>query len=269
MTAEAFFEPDGDGFRGTAHTGGPWNPTRLMHFGPPAALLGRALESLPTDTPKRVGRITLEVLHPVPITTLHVAAEVVRPGRRVDMVTGVLTDPDGREVVLARAWRLREGDVDVPDAGAPPGPPPAPDTASEKPFFDVDAPVHYGVSVDLRYTGGGAVEPGPAAAWMRQRVPLVAGEDPTPLQRVLVVADSGNGISATARPRDLTFVNTDLTLHLVRQPQGEWVHLDARTMLDTAGVGLAESALSDERGRIGRSLQTLFVDRPRDHEQGR
>lgn len=258
----AFFEADGDRYHGTAHTGGPWDPTRLMHFGPPAALLGRAVTSAPTDTPKRVGRITFEVLHPVPITTLRVAAEVVRPGGRVDMVAAVLTDDDGRELALARAWRIRVGDVDVPAVGAPPGPPPPPESGEELPFFPIPVETHYANSVELRFTSGAVADPGPSAAWMRPLVPLVAGEQTTPLERLLVVADSGNGLSATDDPRRLTFVNTDLTVHLVREPVGDWVHLDARTMLDPAGMGQAEAALSDEQGRIGRSLQTLYVDRP-------
>ena len=42
---------------------------------------------------------------------------------------------------------------------------------------------------------------------------------------------------------------------------GEWVALEARTFAEADGVGVAESALHDEAGRIGRSLQSLLVDR--------
>ena len=56
------------------------------------------------------------------------------------------------------------------------------------------------------------------------------------------------------------FVNTDLTVHLHREPAGEWVLLDSRTVADPAGAGLATSALYDERGAIGVAAQTLFVD---------
>jgi hypothetical protein len=41
--------------------------------------------------------------------------------------------------------------------------------------------------------GGGFLEPGPATVWMRMGCALVAGEEPTPLQRTLVAADVGNG----------------------------------------------------------------------------
>lgn len=268
MTA-AFFLPDGDGFVGTAHTGGPWDPTRSMHFGPPAALLGRALEDVPSDAVMRVGRITFEILRPVPIGAVRVEARVVRPGRRVQLVEAVLRDGDDRELALARAWRLRMGEVvDLPDSAAPPAAPAGPETGSQRPFFDVGVDVHYGTSVELSFLSGGFLDAGPAMVWMRPTVPLVAGEAISPLQRVLVVADSGNGVSATASPQELTFVNTDLSVHLVREPVGEWVCLEARTMIDGAGIGQADTALSDIRGRIGRSVQTLFVDRPPQADAG-
>ena len=62
------------------------------------------------------------------------------------------------------------------------------------------------------------------------RHPLVAGEEPTPLQRVLIAADSGNGISSTLDFRRYLFINVDLTVHLHRLPAGEWVCLDAVTV---------------------------------------
>ena len=91
------------------------------------------------------------------------------------------------------------------------------------------------------------------------RLPLVEGEEPTPLQRVLVAADSGNGVSATLDWSAYLFINVDLTVHLHRLPAGEWVCLDAVTTPEPTGIGLADTALHDERGPIGRALQTLLV----------
>jgi hypothetical protein len=42
-------------------------------------------------------------------------------------------------------------------------------------------------------------------------------------------------------------------------PVGEWVCLDARTRIDGRGVGLAESRLWDQTGRVGRGNQSLYV----------
>jgi hypothetical protein len=120
--------------------------------------------------------------------------------------------------------------------------------------------VGYHTAMEWLFVHGAFLECGPATVWMRMRVPLVAGEEPSPLQRVLVAADSGNGVSAALDYDRFLFINTDLSVHLLRMPAGEWVCLDARTHVD--GLGLTDTALWDERGRIGRAAQTLLV-RPR------
>jgi hypothetical protein len=90
-------------------------------------------------------------------------------------------------------------------------------------------------------------------------MPLVAGEAPTPLQRTVAFADFGNGLSRALDFSTHLFVNTDLTVHLHREPEGEWVALDARTDLDRTGVGQATSILRDRHGRLGVAAQSLFV----------
>jgi acyl-CoA thioesterase len=97
--------------------------------------------------------------------------------------------------------------------------------------------------------------------WFRQRVPLVEGEDPSPLCRLIVAADSGNGISAVLPFRDHLFANIDLSVHLAREPAGEWICLDARTRVSSDGIGFTESSLWDEGGRIGVATQSLLVAR--------
>jgi hypothetical protein len=233
-----------------------------MHFGPPAALIGRAVEALAVPVPMRVARITFEILRPVPVAPLlEVTADLVRPGKRVALAESRLT-ADGQVVALARAWLMRTTDLEVPDAAREGPPTPGPDAAGPAQFFPHPLEVHYGSTMQVRFVSGSFLELGPAVAWFRSPIPLVSGEQMTSLQRVLVAADSGNGISAVAAPTDLIFVNTDLTVHLHRYPVGEWVCMNARTTLDPSGIGQAETVLSDETGRIGRSAQSLFIAPP-------
>ena len=110
---------------------------------------------------------------------------------------------------------------------------------------------------------GGFGEPGPAIAWIRMRVPLVDGEEPTPLERVLAPADSGNGVNSTLDWSTFLFINVDLTVHVHREPAGEWVCLDAITIPERTGIGIADTALYDERGPVGRADQTLLIERRR------
>ena len=250
----AFYVADGDAFVPSELTRGPWDPG-AQHAGPPSALLGRAVEA----EGMLVGRITIEILRPVPLAAVAVTSRVVRPGRNVELVEAVLAEAtgDGRELARATAWRLRiDPTVAVPD---PEPPPPGPDAGREAPFFPTGQTVGYHTAMDYRFLSGAFVEPGPAVVWLRMRQPLVAGEAPSPLVRVLVAADSGNGVSAALDYRRFLFINTELTVHLTREPAGEWVCLDAITRPGTLGIGLAEAVLSDGQGRLGRAAQTLLV----------
>lgn len=253
----AFYERDGDAFVPTELTRGPWDPG-AQHAGPPAALLGRAVEA----DGWQVGRITVEILRPIALAPLAVTHRVVRPGRSVELVEAVLAQAGGeqRELARALAWRLRPQTGVEPDDPGPP--PPGPEAGRSVPFFPTGDAPGFHTAMDIRFVEGAFTEPGPAVVWMRMRQPLVAGEPPSPLQRVLVAADAGNGVSATLDYRRFVFINVELSVHLVRAPAGEWVCLDATTHLGAPGLGLAESVLSDERGRIGRAAQTLLA-RPR------
>jgi hypothetical protein len=255
----AFYEPDGDRYVATELTRGPWDPG-AQHAGPPAALLGREIERLPDAAEFQVGRVTCEILRSVPIAPLRVSARVVRPGRRVQLVEAELKDGAGETLMRAGAWRIRTAPVEIPPgAAAPDEPPPGPEQGEEVEFFPTGQELGYHSAMECRFLTGGFVESGPATVWLRMRQPLVAGEAPSPLQRVLVTADVGNGVSASLDYRRYLFINVDLTVHLERMPEGEWVCVDARTLPQPNGIGTAESVLSDGRGRIGRALQTLLI----------
>jgi hypothetical protein len=253
MTSDAFYRPQGATLIPSELTRGPWDPD-AQHAGPPSALLARALERCEPREGMRIGRITVEILGPVPLAPLTVEASVARPGRSVELLEGSLAGPGG-EVMRASAWRVASGDVRVESDPPPPGP----GQGRERDFFPTGQARGYHTAMDYRFVRGGFLEPGPALVWMRMHGPLVEGEQPSALERLMVVADVGNGVSAVLDWREFLFINTELTVHLLRPPEGDWVGVDAVTYLD--GVGLAESVLWDERGRIGRGAQTLLVRR--------
>jgi hypothetical protein len=256
---EAFYERDGDLLRATELTRGPWDPG-AQHAGPPAALLGRALEGLDEAAEFHLGRLSFDILRSLPIAPLRLGARVLRPGRRVQLVEAELSDEGGEVLMRATAWRIRTAPVTIPDqVAALDPPPPGPEQGREVDFFPTGQELGYHSAMEVRFVEGGFLEAGPATVWLRQRQPLVAGEETSPLQRTLVVADVGNGVSASLDYHRYLFINVDLTVQLERLPAGEWVGVEARTLARPEGVGTAESVLSDERGRIGRALQTLLV----------
>lgn len=255
----AFYERAGDLFEATELTRGPWD-RGAQHAGPPAALLGYAIEQLPEAKGFQIGRITFEILRSVPIGPVRVEARVARPGKRVQMFEAELGDPGGEVLMRARAWGLRTAAIEIPaEALVTSEPPPPPEQGTAANFFPTGEEHGYHSAMEVRFVSGDFIEPGPATVWLRMRQPLVAGEEPTPLQRTLVVADVGNGVSASLDFRRFLFINVDLTVQLERMPAGEWICVDAVTLPQPTGVGTAESVLSDQDGRIGRGLQTLLV----------
>jgi hypothetical protein len=270
---DPFFRSEGELFVPTELTRGPWDPG-FQHAGPPAGLIARAVEMLDGEEERQVGRITFEILRAVPIAPLRVEARIVRPGRSVELIEAALCDEEGA-VVKASAWRIRVEDVDLPaglaSADGPgligtspstlrPGfAPPGPDEADPGEFPETGRDVGYHTAMEYRFVRGGFGEPGPAIAWMRMRHPLVEGEEPSPLQRVLVAADSGNGVSSTLDWARYLFINVELTVHIHRPLVGEWVCLDAITIPEPSGVGVADTALYDERGPLGRAMQALLI----------
>jgi hypothetical protein len=255
---DAFYEPDGELLLATELTRGPWD-AGAQHAGPPAALLGRALEQLPGGEGMQIGRVTFEILRSVPIAPVRINAEVVRPGKKVQMLAAELS-VEGEVLMRVRGWRLRAAEIEIPPGVvSTPPPPPFPEDVGGFEFFPTGHELGYHSAMELRFASGGFMELGPATAWLRMRHPLVAGEEPSPLQRTLIAADVGNGISAALDFRRFVFVNVDLTVHLERMPVGEWVCVDALTLPQPSGIGTAESVLADREGRIGRALQTLLI----------
>jgi hypothetical protein len=267
---EAFFFPDGDRFVATELTRGPWDPG-AQHAGPPAALLGRAIERFGPRADVQVARVTFEILRQVPIAPLELSTTMLRGGRSVQVVSASLHN-DGTEVMRATGVRIRtvEGPPrrDVPGGQSDPGHgagtetlqvPVGPEQGKPLRFFPTGDKVGYSTAMEWRFVKGAFLEPGPATVWMRMRHPLVPGEEPSPLQRVLIAADSGNGVSSLLDWRRWLFINPDLTVYLHRPPVGQWVCLQARTTLEPAGLGLAESVIFDRTGPVARGLQSLLI----------
>jgi Thioesterase-like superfamily len=255
---DALYESLGDGlYRPSDLTRGPWDPG-AQHGGAPAALLAGLLERADPGADMRMARITYELLRPVPLADLRAEARVVRPGRRVQLVRAQLS-ADDQVVVSALALRLRRGQG--PSAGGERGAPPGPEKARAErfPHEDQTQRSFAGVANDIRFVEGHYSEPGPALAWLSLRTPVVAGEPVSGVQRAAAAADFGNGVSAALDWNTYAFINPDLTLYLERDPEGEWIALDAVTRLASDGTGTAESVMSDRAGRIGRAVQGLLV----------
>ncbi len=278
MTNPALFDsvplpadaPDGafEAWTATEYARGPWDP-RHCHGGPVSALLARACEQAPADdTDWLITRLTIELTRPVPVgTPLALSTVAERPGRKVSVVAASLS-ADGIEVAKVRALRVRrrhfalpEHPLADPEMVGPPG-----EGRHERVSWAADgaAIAFHSHSAEHRIVAGSWNDPGPIQLWIRLIVPIVPGETPTGVQRVAAAADFGNGVSSGIDYEQYLYINPDLTVHLAREPAGEWVGMSSHSVYGTptesSGAGFAESALHDELGRVGRSVQSLFVE---------
>ncbi len=256
MPASIFEPVDGGRYVATEAALGPWSD-QAMHGSPPTMLMAREVERFPAEQEMFVSRLTVELMRPVGRTPLEVRARLVRPGRRVQLVEASLWNGD-LEVARATGLRIRRARVQVPSSPDP-LPHPGPDGLTVWTGNWRKGGAYHLLGVEVRGPEG-RMDCGPGWAWFRLKLPLVPGEAPSPLLRACAAADFPNGISYLMDPREMLFVNPDLSLHLSRTPVDEWVMVDARTWLEPHGVGMAEGALYDRTGRIGRSMQSLLVE---------
>jgi len=255
--SQAYYLPLGDGrFEATEHTVGPWADS-VQHMGPPSALLARAMLRCRPREDTALAKLTVDILGPVPRAEVEVAATVLRAGRTIELIGAQLSVAS---TVAARAtgWRLVRTDTGALAGGAP-EPMPPPQAGGQLPLPDAWVVDGYLSSIEWRWLDGWWAEQGAAVAWGRPRFDLVAGEPTDGLCRLLTVADSASGMSSRLDPADWLFPNTDLTVHLHRMPRGEWVGVQANTVIGPTGAAVATATLHDLDGAVGSSAQILTV----------
>ena len=260
--SSAYIARDNGAYASSDLTRGPWHPDH-QHAGPPIALVARGIEraAAALDLP-HIARLTANLLRPIPIAELALEVQTEYAGRNVAHFSACL-NAGGKEVARFTAVAQREAGLDLPRElpGHPlPQAPRSVELSPAERFPFSTKTLGYQDLIESRIAEG-AMFRGPSAVWFRMRYPLVAGEVPSALQRVAVAADSGNGISAILDFRKYIFVNSDLTINLLRRAEGEWICIDARTLLGPDGGGLAEARIFDTRGLIGRSTQSLAIRR--------
>jgi hypothetical protein len=244
-------------------TRGGWSDD-AQHGGPPCGILARAVENVATLEPMQVVRLTVDLTRPVPLHPLHIETEVVREGRRVQVVDAWLR-AGTVELGRARALKIRVGDLDLPEpeTDTMPTGPEGMERLSWRGHFGEDDDLrrfHYD-AVEIRTQSGSFNSPGPGTSWFRLLVPTVEGEEPSDFVRLATLADMANGNSQFLDPRLHLFVNPDISLHLHRLPRGEWIGMRSVSYPQPHGIGMADTAVYDLEGRIGRVIQSQYLDR--------
>lgn len=261
MSATALYETDGDGrYAPTAAAGGPWHPG-VLHGGAVAALLAGLLD----DPDQVVSRVLIELLGPVPNSLLRAEVGPTEGGRRVVRQSATLL-ADERPVARASALRMRRLDVDLPASATDHpvlfDPAQVPDLTepNRRAVAQVGRESFDSLAMATRWD---RVDPATSERprfWQRLLLPVVAGRDASPIERVLAAADFSGGTSRRLDFRHWSFMNADLVVSLARPPQGDWVGLECEGLLGLTGTGQSISSIHDVAGPLGQASQSILLE---------
>jgi hypothetical protein len=239
-----------------------------QHGGALSALVaGHVEDHVPTLVDMQVSRMTVELFRVVPLVPLRIETEVLREGKRIQHVRASVFDDGDALLSVVNVQRLRVAELPLPEESSPPPlrfPPPEEITKTVGEVWGIGAPnktMFHRHAMEIREAEGGFGEVGPATVWMRLTTPIIAGRENSPLQRVVATADFPNGISRALDMDKWVFMNPDLTVHISRYPDGQWIGLSADSTYGHEGRGLATGTLWDTSGWLGRSTQSLYLDR--------
>ena len=228
-------------------------------------LLARAAERHPSERPMQVARLTVDLMRAAPMEPVTTECRTYRQSRSLDIVEASLLCK-GKEFARASAMRFVINPVRVPEdfrGEAPRLMPPASDEAQMN-ALGVEDREAFHHALDIRPTPGFALP----VVWLRLRLPLVDGEEPSPLVRVATAADFTYSMPTMRKimndpegfdHQDFVSINPDTSLNLHRPMVGEWVGLDCRVFYSEQGAGSASAQIHDESGVIGHASQSLLV----------
>ncbi|WP_104087502.1 thioesterase family protein [Arthrobacter sp. GMC3] len=245
----------GNRFASTGHAQGAWN-THEQHMAPVTGIMVRALEDFAPREGMRLARFNFDILGLIPAGAFTIETTVLRPGKTIELLQAELV-ADGRPAVRVTAWRLATCDTTAVEA------------YEDEPFGSWEESEPWdGMTMwpggFIKTLEGRALpghRPGRGRVWLHSAHAMVDGEPSSPLVTLLGLVDCANGVAArlSPTPGGYMFPNVDLTLHIHREPVGDWLGLDTRVTLSGDGIGLTSSVLHDVNGPFGRAEQILTV----------
>jgi hypothetical protein len=261
----ALYQPDGERLVPTRLARGPWH-VDTQHGGPVQGLLARAIEQHPAAKPMQIVRFTCDLWRAARFAPVTLRVRTLREGKSAQWLEAELCTGDE---VAARASALR---LRVEDVSAPPDRVPCATGALEDASpavrwlgasADGEGPSDFINSIELRPVDD-FVRP---AAWLRLRVPLVAGEHTSPFVSAATLSDMIQSLpivravqrGAQFAPQPFVAINVDTSLQLHRVPVGDWIGFDAEVCYGPDGAGLGRASLADIDGALGFAQQSLLL----------
>ncbi|GAA3090059.1 thioesterase family protein [Streptomyces rectiviolaceus] len=258
MNTGSYYEPiDEHRYKPTPHVGGAWASDE-QHFSPLGGLIVHAIDrhlAARPDSGLVLSRISFDILGRPALDECEIRVETIRPGRTIELLEAVVLMAD-RPVVRARAWLLASIDTGAVAGGGGAERLTPPEALEPWPMASL-WPGGYIASLDVRPLA--PPQPGRTTAWISTDLDLVAGQTASTLASYIALVDTANGIAVREQPTAWMFPNVDLTVHLHRQPEGDWTGLDTTVAFGPTGQGITSTVLHDITGPVGHAQQMLTV----------
>ncbi len=252
--SEAYFIPTGEGqYQPTIHIQGAWRDWE-HHLAPVVGLMTHEIMRHEPRDDMQLSRITLEAYGVMPAMPSTIEVRTVRPGRTIELLEATM-EIGGRVVVRAHAWRIQVVDTSAV-AGQEIEGLPHPDSLPEWDGMHIWS----GGFIDsLEFKEIEGHGPGRGRAWLRTDKALAEGHEVSPIAAALALSDTANGIGPRQDPREWMFPNVEISIHIWRQPVGDWVGLDGQVAFGPTGAGLTSTWMHDTQGAFARIEQSLTV----------
>lgn len=247
----AYFHITDRGFSPTYAAASPWDLSNLSGVAIGGLLAQEIASKIPAGM--NVARITVDILGASPRIDTIVTSKVARDGPRLKYLEAEIRS--GKRVT-ARATAMLVRTTDTPKWEIELAHPLPHELAPYAPS------THPGLGdvLQRRMVFGDPREIGPGAMWFRVAIPIIAGENTSPLARAVMIGDQGSSIGSTIPVRQFTFANTDISLHLLRLPEGEWQLIEAVAASAGNGHAVTNASFADHKGIYAYGHQVLFVD---------
>lgn len=246
-----YFRRDGNAFTPSRFTRNPWM-TDAIAGGPVAALVGEVIDSAGFDPAFEISRTTLDIFGKVPSVPLHTRITALRAGKqmqfhRIDLLA--------ESKIVAQSHVLLTRSLETPLV-APPFPYQQPEAVEEREFLPGAS---MGGAIRTRPIEGGVRTPGRGVTWLAMDGAVIEGVAPSPFVKACLFSDFGNGVGSATHADEWSFANLDISVNFLRMPRGEWLLIDAATVMAGNGHGLARSTFADIHGIYAYGSQTIFV----------
>eukprot|EP01127_Copromyxa_protea_P002230 TRINITY_DN12123_c0_g1_i1.p1 TRINITY_DN12123_c0_g1~~TRINITY_DN12123_c0_g1_i1.p1 ORF type:complete len:266 (-),score=27.84 TRINITY_DN12123_c0_g1_i1:52-849(-) len=242
-------------YRSNIHAQGAWNPHE-QHMAPATGIICSELAQFLPRENMRMGRVALDIFGLIGFGEFSITTRMIRAGKTIELVESEM-QVNGKTCVSARAWKMMTQDTSM-IAGLEDNRVTTPEAL----------PVWQGMGcwpggwIKSIETRSDERRPGKGLVWVKSKVDMVEDQETPDFIRLLGLVDGANGIVPRCDPREgWAFPNLDLQMHLYRQPQGQWLGLEATQQYGFDGIGLTSAILHDEVGPFGRSEQILTLRR--------